>query len=39
MIVLDYLEQPVILFELPWAIDWALQRNEALALEEINDRN
>lgn len=39
MIVLDYLEQPVILFESPWAIDWALQRNEALALEEINDRN
>lgn len=37
MKVVDRYEQPVLLFESPWAIDWALERNEGLTLSQIND--
>ena len=35
--VLDKDEQPVLLFESDWAIQWALERNPKLRLREIND--
>ncbi len=38
MIVLDRDEEPVVLFESEWAIDWALQRNPGLHFEEIHER-
>lgn len=35
--VLDRDDDPVLLFESQWAIDWAIDRNPCLQLEEIND--
>ena len=35
--VLDKDDNPVLLFESDWAIDWALQRNEKLSLATIHD--
>lgn len=36
MVVLDKDDQPVLLFESEWAIDWARQRNEGLQLVSIH---
>lgn len=36
LFVLDRDQNPVLLFESPWAIDWALQRNPDIQLEEIH---
>jgi len=38
MVVLDRDEEPVVLFESEWAIDWALTRNPGLRFEEIHER-
>ena len=32
MVVLDRDDEPVVLFESEWAIDWAVQHNESLKL-------
>lgn len=37
-IVLDKDDNPVLLFESDWAIDWASERNQGLELAKINDR-
>ncbi len=37
MIVMDHDDTPVILFESDWAIQWAIDRNRGLVLEEIHD--
>ncbi len=37
MLVLDRRENPVVLFESEWAIQWVLDRNKGLALREISD--
>ena len=39
MIVIDHDNTPVILFESHWAIQWALDRNKGLTLEEIHNQN
>ncbi len=36
LLVLDRDNRPVLLFESPWAMDWALDRNEGLHLADIN---
>ncbi len=38
MPVLDREENPVLLFESEWAIDWVLERNDNLELISIHDR-
>jgi peptide chain release factor 3 len=38
MVVLDRDDEPVVLFESEWAIDWALTRNPGLRFEEIHER-
>ncbi|MHB1483544.1 MAG: peptide chain release factor 3 [Saccharofermentanales bacterium] len=38
MIVIDHDDTPVILFESIWAIQWALDRNKGLTLEEIHEQ-
>ncbi len=35
--VMDHREDPVLLFESDWAINWALERNSEIELVEIND--
>ena len=37
LIVMDHDDAPVILFESEWAIQWAIDRNRGLLLEEIHD--
>lgn len=37
LIVIDHDDIPVILFESEWAIQWAIDRNRGLILEEIHD--
>ena len=37
LVVMDHDNTPVILFESEWAIQWAIDRNRGLALEEIHD--
>ena len=34
--VLDSRGSPVVLFETPWAVDWALERNDGLIFDEIS---
>ena len=36
LLVLDRNSDPVLLFESPWALDWALERNRGLQLLDIN---
>lgn len=35
--VVDHRDEPVLLFESDWAINWALDRNQGIQLVEIND--
>jgi len=37
LVVMDHDDMPVILFESEWAIQWAIDRNRGLVLEEIHD--
>ncbi len=39
LIVLDQDDTPVVLFESEWGIQWAIDRNKGLALEEIHEHN
>ena len=36
LLVEDHLDNPVLLFESPWAINWVLEKNEGITLETIN---
>ncbi len=38
LLVYDHDDAPVLLFESDWAIQWAVDRNKGLVLEEIHDK-